>query len=216
MGDDRVDEVLTLKRKASALRNRERYDAALGTLDEALQRLHELEAKAGGDQYLRTLVQTELADTMGMKGGVHRRRNDLEAALAAYKAGLDAEGPDSKSTYNLGNTVLLSILLKPSSIDDGSLDDTIATLLQRLQGQTQGLRADEWWAWADLAQFELLNGHVDAARSALMKGLATGPGTSEFQRPLEVLAEVAHRLDSAGHPRAAEIRNFIVEANLAG
>lgn len=215
MVDDPLDEVLALKRKASALRNRERYDAALATLDEALQRLHALEAEAGSDQRLRSMVQAELGDTMGMKGGVNRRRDDLQAALADYKAGLDAEGPDSKSTYNLGNTVLLSILLQPSSIDDGSLDGTIATLLQRLQAQTQGPRADEWWAWADLAQFELLSGHVDAARNALMKGLATGPGANELQRPLEVLAEVADKLESVGHPRAAAIRIFIAEAKLA-
>lgn len=214
MDNDPLSEVLKLKEKASALRNRERYDAALQALGEAERRLHALLTAAAGDERLLALVRAELGDTLGMKGGVHRRRNELEAALADYQAGVRAEGADSKSTYNLGNAVLLSILLQPSSIDDGTLHETIDVLLQRLRAQTEGPRADEWWAWADLAQFELLCGQDGAARLALMKGLSTGPSASEFQRPLDVLTEVGDKLKSAGHPRAAGINSFVAEARL--
>jgi exonuclease VII small subunit len=213
--NDPLEEVLMLKQKATALRNRERFDSALAVLDESVQRLEAMKVEAGADDRLKALVQAELADTHGMKGGINRRRNDPAAALADYQAGLAAEGPDSKNTYNLGNIVQLSILLEPQRIDDGSLDGQIATLLERLEDQTKGARSDEWWAWASLAQFRLLNDDVAGARQAMLRGRSTGPTSDEFRRPLDVLAEIAAKLESSRPERAKQIQAFISEMRSA-
>lgn len=208
---DPFEGVMSLKQNATALRNRRHFDEALKVLDEAMQGLARMRREARGDERLMALIRAELADTHGMKGGIHRRRNDLAAALADYQAGVDTEGPDSTSTYNLGNLVLLSILLSPQRIDDGSLADEVGTLLRRLDEQTQSTRSDEWWAWADLAQFRLLNNDVDGARQALLKGRSTGPSRAEYQRPLEVLDEVAAKLGPQRPGRARQIVDFIAE-----
>jgi hypothetical protein len=209
-----IDDILAQKQKATALRNRQRYDAALQILDHAIAQLESMR-DASIDERHRAIVDAELADAHGMKGGVHRRRGDMAAALASYRAGTAVEGASSLSTYNLGNVVLLSILSEPARIEDQSLDAEIALLLERLETQTDGSRSDEWWAWADLAQFRLLQGDEAGAKVALNRGQATGPTAAEFQRPLDVLAEVADKLEQGQSARAARILAFIADARRA-
>ena len=82
-------------------------------------------------------------------------------------------------------------------------------MVSRLERQVVGARSDEWWAYADLAQFRLLSGDVSGAYSAYAAGRATGPSASERQRPLDVLAELAAALKDRHPQRHAQIVDFI-------
>jgi tetratricopeptide (TPR) repeat protein len=212
MINDPLDEVMALKQKAVVLRNRNKLELSLAVLDEAVSRLEVMRVEPGQAPHLQASILSELADTYGMKGGVNRRLGDLKTALAEYRAGLENEGPNTPSTYNLGNEIVLSITLGEARLDDPELRARMEEAVRRLKAQTAGPRSDEWWAWADLAQFSLLCGDVESARQAYQRGRATGPSASEIQRPLEVLSEIATALEEAKQPeRAQQIRSFVSE-----
>ena len=82
-------------------------------------------------------------------------------------------------------------------------------MVSRLERQVVGARSDEWWAYADLAQFRLLGGDVSGAHGAWAAGRATGPSASELQRPLDVLAELAAALKERHPQRHAQILAFV-------
>lgn len=206
---DPLDEIVALKQRAVALRNRDKLELALAVLDEAEERLEQLLADPLIDPGRRAALTTELADTHGMKGGVNRRRRRLEEALDEYDAGARMEGSEATTTYNLGNSIVLSLVLGRQRLDDPLLQERTASIVQRLEKQTAGARSDEWWAFADLAQFRLLQGDVSGARQAYVKGRATGPSAAELQRPLDVLAEIAGALQSSHPQRHDEIHAFI-------
>lgn len=214
MLDDPLDEVLQLKRRAIALRNRGRHEDAQALLDGVLGRLQALDAASSQDEQQRAVIRAERADSLGMKGGIFRRQGDVSAALAAYQEGVKTEGEDSPNTYNLGNVVQLSAMLSPQDLAEGRLDARIDELLARLERQVRGRRSDEWWAWADLAQFRLLRGDRAGAEAAMREGLkATGPSAAEYARPLDLLAELRAQFEQAQTPalaeRAAQIGEFI-------
>lgn len=209
MNIDPLDRIRELKQQAVVHRNRDKLDLALSVLDEAESRLESLLADPDLDAERQALLSSELADTHGMKGGVQRRRQRLAEALSEYEAGAAVEGTEATTTYNLGNTVVLSLVLGRSALDDVLTRDRIDRMVERLERQTAGARSDEWWAFADLAQFRLLRGDVDGARRAYLAGRATGPSAAELQRPLEVLLELAAAL-KAQHPRRHdEIEAFV-------
>lgn len=209
MNVDPLDEIVALKQRAVALRNRDKLDAALQVLDQAEERLEALLAEPALDRERRAKLAAELADTHGMKGGVNRRRRRLDEALDEYEAGAVVEGSEATTTYNLGNSIVLSLVLGRATLDDALLRERIDSIVQRLQRQVAGARSDEWWAYADLAQFRLLQGDVAGARQAYVKGRATGPSAAELQRPLEVLAEIAAALKPSHPQRHDEVRAFI-------
>lgn len=209
MNLDPLDEIVALKQKAVALRNRDKLDAALEVLEQAEEKLEALLAEPALDRERRAKLAAELADTHGMKGGVNRRRQRLDEALDEYEAGAKVEGSEATTTYNLGNSIVLSLVLGRATLDDALQRERIASIVDRLQRQTAGARSDEWWAFADLAQFKLLQGDPTGARQAYVKGRATGPSAAELQRPLEVLAEIAVALKPTHPQRHDEIRAFI-------
>ena len=209
MSLDPLDRIRELKQQAVVHRNRDKLDLALRVLDEAESRLESLLADPTLDAERRAQLKAELADTHGMKGGVQRRRQRLDDALGEYEAGAAVEGTESTTTYNLGNTVLLSLVLGRASLDDAQTQQRIAAMVSRLERQVVGARSDEWWAYADLAQFRLLGGDVSGAYSAYAAGRTTGPSASELQRPLDVLAELAAALKDRHPQRHAQILDFI-------
>lgn len=197
---DPLQDIRELKQQAVALRNRDRLDRALELLDKAETALEGLLAEPGLDPERQRQLAAELADTHGMKGGVQRRRQRLGDALSEYQAGAAVEGAEATTSYNLGNSVLLSLVLGRTTLNDGKTREDIDRLVARLERQLLGARSDEWWAYADLAQFRLLRGDVSGAYEAYAAGRSTGPTMAEQQRPLEVMTEVAAAV-KATHPQ---------------
>ncbi|MBK9361815.1 MAG: hypothetical protein IPM99_12100 [Rubrivivax sp.] len=197
---DPLQDIRELKQQAVALRNRDRLEAALEALERAESALEGLLAEPDLDPERRQQLAAELADTHGMKGGVQRRRQHMDEALSEYQAGAAVEGAEATTTYNLGNSVLLSLVLGRTTLNDAKTREDIDRLVARLERQVLGARADEWWAYADLAQFRLLRGDVAGAFEAYAAGRNTGPTQSEQQRPLDVMVEVAAAV-KATHPQ---------------
>jgi tetratricopeptide (TPR) repeat protein len=189
-----LEAVRALKSRAAAERNRGRLDRAQQRLDEAIGALQQLRADTTLDFRSQQEVQAELADTFGMKGGVHRRENRLDAALDAYRDGLALEQEGGTSTYNLGNVIALSIVELGIPPEAPLVSDYLSRGIELLSQATRSDRRDEWWAWADLAQFFLLAGQPDKAREAYAEGRRqAGPSNEEIKRHSEVLLELARK-----------------------
>ena len=203
-----LGEILELKQRAAALRDRQRYDVALRTLDEALNRLESMRVDATDDLQLQSMIQTELADAHGMKGGVFRRMGNPTAAMEEYGEGVAIEGAEGQGTYNLSNHIMLSLTLAHERLDSSAMQERIERLLERLKRQTEGARRDDWWAWADLAQYLLLKGDIGSAFEAYQRGRSIGASAEDMHRSLEVLAELGRALESDEPEVAQRIGGF--------
>ena len=191
MADPRLDEARSLKKKATALRNRGQLDRALDTLDEAVRLLEGAPGHPPTDREIRA----ELADTFGMTGGVLRRKGDLDAALTAYGKGRDIEVADKQGTYNVSNVITLKIAQKGLSPADPDISADLQQTIDRLETDTAGARGDEWWAWSDLAQFYLLHGEPAKARACYAKAISkTGATAEEIRRHAQILGDLRDKL----------------------
>ena len=199
----RFDELCALKQRATALRKSGQMDQALVLLGLVVDGLKAMGDERRDDARLSMQIRAELADTYGMRGGMHRRRNDLRAALADYRLGLQPEQESGQSTYNLGNVITLSIALGEASPGDPELRERIDRAIRTLERETTGSRGDEWWALSDLGQFYLLQGNVVAARNCYALGRRTGPSSAEVQRHIDILLELATAV-SRRDPRLGE------------
>jgi tetratricopeptide (TPR) repeat protein len=112
-------------------------------------------------------LAAQLADCLGMLGGNYRRLGRLDDAQAAFKRGrVYEESPSLEvmSSYNLVNAITL-----PLESDAGALEGQtpfIEQAVEVLMRQVRGERRSDRWAWADLAQCQLLVGDEDGARQS--------------------------------------------------
>ena len=200
-----------LKRRATALRNRGDFAGAVATLDQAADLLKDLRDHPDAHEAGERDVRAELADTYGMKGGVFRRAGDLAKALSAYEQGREVEAVDRQSTYNLSNVITLSVTQKGQSPKEPGLRAALEEAIEHLQTETAGPRRDEWWAWADLAEFYLLQNEPEKARASYLEGKNhAGPTSEEIKRHVTTLEELAERTSSEPEIAAA-IRSAIKE-----
>lgn len=193
---DIFDDVDDLKSNAKSLRDRKQYDRALARLDDAIDLLETDEARGSNDKRL-----SQLADCYGMKGGVLRRSGELDKAIEMYKAGLEYEEQLGHDSYNLSNWIALSIAHHG--------DEELANLAGRIaegavlvaeqvrlrpSPKVRPDRSKQWWAWADLAMFNLLLGRVDEAIAAYRKYRDVGARREDYQTTIEVLELLGARL----------------------
>ena len=211
--DYALAEAAKLKIRATGLRNRTKLDQALDVLAEAVDHLKRclvrIQGEEAGARSERAKVRIELADTLGMMGGVCRRQGNPSKALAFYEEGLTYEFEDGVSTYNLGNTISLSIIIDKRNPQQEPLASRISTVLEELRAKTNGTdasRIDEWWAWADLGQLYLLSGRPEEARDSFASGLNTNPPSDEVRRTLLLLRDLADSLPASAGSIAGFLR----------
>jgi tetratricopeptide (TPR) repeat protein len=189
-----LDEVKRIKQRATALRNLKKYQAAIEQFDVAIDRLLALLALPDVEAADTRAARAELADTYGMKGGTYRRWTDLPdhraLALEQYRKGLEVERSDRQSTYNAGNVITLSICDEKKGLAPALRVD-LDRVIEDLAAVTGGPRADEFWAWSDLAQFYLLRKDLQLARATYQQALQRGPKPDELKRHLDLLRELA-------------------------
>lgn len=194
-----LDPARALKSKATAERNRGRFDRALQRLDEAIELLDSQLKPCSPESPEAVALRAEIADSMGMKGGVYRRLGKPAEALAAYGKGLALEDEAAMSTYNLLNVISLSLSVNQESPHSPLMRAHLDRAIRALEKDTLGPRRDEWWAWADLAQAYLLNGQPELAAKAHSEGRRhAGPSAEEVNRHttlLEVLADSTSTID---------------------
>jgi tetratricopeptide (TPR) repeat protein len=206
------NEVRALKARATALRNRGQFERAQDALNRAIRILEGVRDAPETPAAMAKEVRAELADTHGMRGGIFRRAGNLVGALAAYRRGRDIEVQDQETTYNLSNTITLSITLEHQSPEDPRIRADLARVIELLRIQTAGSRSDEWWAWSDLAQFHLLNGDPDAARECYAKAIrGTGATADEIKRHVAILRELERVTEATAPAIAQSIRSATID-----
>lgn len=167
----------------------------------------ELRMEGVPTQPVRTLA-TQLADCLGMLGGNYRRLNRLDEAQACFERGRAyEESPvlDVMSSYNLVNAITL-----PLETGARQLADQTAELRQAVSAidrQVRGDRRNDRWAWADLAECQLLLNMGDEAERSYRRARDLGDDetvtsiVSVLQRLYTVLlttdSESANRINDA-------------------
>jgi tetratricopeptide (TPR) repeat protein len=123
---------------------------------EASPLVAELEAAPRDSKPMRE-VAAQFADLLGMLGGNHRRLGQREQALACFERGSRVEAAPPlavMSSYNLVNAITLPIESDPNALSRQS--EAMKRAVAAIDKQVAGPRRNDRWAWADLAQCQLL------------------------------------------------------------
>lgn len=220
MSDTVLAQVMRLKQYArmsrdGASKNPARLEAARKDLVSAVKLLEDAQKHTNNEEYKRALAR-ELADCYGMLGGIYRRKaeqegseSNLKDAATMYERGLQSEADDS---YNLSNSLVISILLDPSSLEEKQIE--IKDAISKVQTQIRGQRRDQWWAWADLGLFNLLIGDIFAAQDAYKQFISLGARSSDCKSVIAVLRNLYAVLSTVGSPFAQSVAQSMEDAIL--
>jgi len=205
-----VDYVRSLKASAKSARDDEDWEDALSDCDEAVTIL--VEQLRGDLPGWEGQLRSELADTYGLIGGIHKRWGlemageqrgaHLKASLDAYEKGYEEERTlpaGESSTYNQINRLVGHILLDPSPLE-ASGSQRHAAFLEDLRAgeevlveQIEGSRQRDPWAYCDLATVRALLGEGDGVNVLHQLERLAPPAFvyESWLTTLEPLAEVA-------------------------
>jgi len=152
------------KEEAKDHRDNGDITAAVTVLEETVKALDasplaaELETATAPSKPMRELA-AQLADCLGMLGGNYRRLGRLKEAQTAFERGrVYEESPSLEvmSSYNLVNAITLPIESDAEAWE--AQRPFIEKAVVALSRQVRGERRSDRWAWADLAQCQLLLG----------------------------------------------------------
>jgi tetratricopeptide (TPR) repeat protein len=185
------------------------YDAGIGLLDRALDKLKQVNAEPGSEEELSRA--RELVEVHGTRAGLLRRLGDSKAALDGYRAGADLERSLApESTYNRTNEIKYGLLTGTTMADLSTKIDVLEQQITQSLNENPDL-GDTGWAWADLGDLRALRGDGDGAerayRAFIAKAKPTAPRTT-----LDVLKSILKVLDREKDPRAATVSqtlNFV-------
>jgi tetratricopeptide (TPR) repeat protein len=191
------------------------YDNALRFLGKAIEKLTLLLAELEGRsdppsetlQQARNRVAHQLADCYGRQGGILRRQERWDEAIASYQSGCDLEqNPKYEivDSYNLTNALVLSLIAHPERLRElqPALED--ARRLVELQVQCPPRRT-QWWAWADLGLLSLLSGKQEEAHGAYQNVERNGAQKAHFESIVGVLRQCQERLEPTDPMLAATL-----------
>jgi tetratricopeptide (TPR) repeat protein len=199
--DRLIAAVKTRKEEAKLYRDDGDYEEAIEVLAEAIAMID----KSGWDEALEAgqeptadqkTIAWHLADCLGMKGGNHRRLNEVELAMTCFQRGRRYEENARlgvNSSYNLVNEITLPIEQRAKTAVDqqGALQRAVGAL----ERQVRGDRRVDRWAWADLGECRLLMGDAKGASEAYDRFVELGDldstrsAVTVLRRLAEALAE---------------------------
>ena len=190
--------------KEDALDYREGGDipAAVKVLEETVEALAASPLAAGLDTAASPSkpmreVAAQLADCLGMLGGNYRRQGRLKDAQAAFERGrVYEESPSLEvmSSYNLVNAITLPIESDPEALD--LQRPYIEKAVSAISRQVRGQRRSDRWAWADLAQCQLLLGDEPGALKSYSRVLGDDRTIASVTAVLERLGDAAPTLEN--------------------
>lgn len=211
-----IEHIRDLKTGAKNQRDRgiKGYPRAVSILHEAITIAQKELADDSMSETGKTLA-AELSDCFGLIGGVERRWADettdgervehLQKSIRAYDDGCAYESDERYrivNSYNLVNRLIVRILLWPDALTGDSpalsdseiqslnlpkeLDHAAAVIRQQLAGPRRG----DFWALADLALLEVLQGRRPAA-AAYADFIAQSPPDFAYKSALAALRPVA-------------------------
>ena len=206
----------SFRKKGDALRKVGREEAAMEAYRSGLTALNEalglLKAK---DDMLRAASPPlpsdaapdlrELIEIYGALGGMYQRLDALDKSLVSYLAGAGLEERFGlPSTYNRLNAVKYSLLTGPDPLQ--SFEARIQALADSIDASLRADKSvsDRGWAWADLGDCLALLGRTEEAGRAYATFIAKTEVKSP-ERTIDVLKEVAAKLQSKGDPDAPRL-----------
>lgn len=201
--DPVLTRVETLKESALSNRDFEDYGEAIADLEQAVKMLEAQYINLAETHLSKTAYKRQLADCYGMMGGIYRRWRKLDKAVENYDMGLRYEENDS---YNLSNSIVIRLLLNPASLDQQRA--AIIQAERTVNAQVQSDRSEQWWAWADLGLFRLLDSKYELAQAAYEKFRAKGAREKDYDSTIKVLSELAEAL----RPKYSELASKFQKA----
>ncbi len=156
-----------LQARAKSARSTDDLDTAVALLEQAAASLDsafaEFDPEASPTEEERRLA-AELAETYGLLGGTHRRRNDSTSAVEAYGRGRLFEASDRYklgSTYASLNWIVESVVADPSALESDEVTAELQRLRRVLVEQQERLETFDPWVAGDLALAKVLTGASD-------------------------------------------------------
>jgi tetratricopeptide (TPR) repeat protein len=170
-----------------------------------------LAAVAGwlADPAAEQAAPAELANFLGIRGGLERRLGEIDHALKSYRSGARIEEDnDLPATYNRVNAIKLALIAADRTVADLQTDLVRLRDALQLRFESDDAAKDDAWLWADLGDVHLLLGEDAEAAAAYRifaaKAQSTSPGST-----LRVIGEVMAALEENGDPSAARIARSI-------
>jgi tetratricopeptide (TPR) repeat protein len=176
------------------------YEKALRVIDGAMADPSVMEEAA-----VDPVKAADVADLLGVRGGLLRRLGRLDKALESYQAGAEIETRHNLPvTYNRANAAKVALISGNRSL--GQLHEELVALGEALERRlsTDERAADDAWLWADLGDVRLLlddeDGAVAAYRTFGAKARTDSPTSA-----LAVLRQIANALAAHGDVAADRI-----------
>jgi hypothetical protein len=192
------------KEKAKDHRDNGDIAAAVTLLEETVEALGASSLAAGLETAIAPTkpmrdLAAQLADCLGMLGGNYRRQGRLKEAQTAFERGrVYEESPSLEvmSSYNLVNAITLPIESDAQSWH--AQRPFIEKAVLALSRQVRGERRSDRWAWADLAQCQLLLGDEAGAHQSYgrVRDLGDDDTVASVTAVLERLGNAAPELKS--------------------
>ncbi|MBN3753691.1 hypothetical protein G3N95_12135 [Paraburkholderia sp. Tr-20389] len=149
-----------------------------------------------------------LADCLGMLGGNYRRLDRFDEAQACFERGRiyeDSPRLEVASSYNLVNAITLPLERRSSRLDEQT--EELRRAVGAISRQIQGERRNDRWAWADLAECQLLLGLGDEAWRSYRRARDLGD-----EDTVNSIVSVLQRLEAVLHNGEQEAAKNINEA----
>jgi tetratricopeptide (TPR) repeat protein len=193
--------VAAAKQQAQVERSLGRYEQAADVLQRAIADLQSAIETSQPEE--RNKAAAELADCLGILGGLYKRQHDLAAAARAYDAGFQYESDprfNVGSSYNALNRLIVRILMRPDAPAGGSAPNhediplRLRELRSILEASVHGARQNDYWAAGDLALVCALlrdDSGIEAAADHFASLAPPAYAYAAYRETLEQLADAA-------------------------
>ncbi len=193
-----IKEIQRIKKRAAVLPGEKalaEYERGIELLREECDPVENQIAEGEPLEEYRNQLARLLADFYGMAGGTLRRDGKLDESIKMYEQGYKIELEKKyniQDSYNLTNRIIVKILKNPGELS--ALKGNIREGIQLIEKQVQGVRRDEWWAWADLGELYLLEENSEKARFAYERFREKSPTAKNYKSVIMVLEELQDAL----------------------
>lgn len=207
-------EVQLLRCRGDALVRSGRVDEAMMAYRDALAVVEDWLAAPFAEEH----IPAEMANLLGIKGGLHRRLGEVDQALGSYRRGAEIETTqDLLGTYNRANVIKLALIADEHTLAD--LRDELLDLRRALERRfaTDERATDDAWLWADLGDVRLLLGD-DAQATAAYRTFADKARSTSPVSTLSVIKECAAAMLAHDDPAGERVASSVaaVEQVLSG
>jgi tetratricopeptide (TPR) repeat protein len=165
-----------------------------------------------------------LADVYGSSGGIYRSAEKYKDSVKAYDDGAEIE-QDQRfgfvNSYNLTQRLVARVLLEPKNwiqpgqvIEGKNFAELLGAATTTVETQTLGPRANDVWAWADLAVLRILSGDAEGADIAFETLVDLAKQPFVFDSTNSVISDLLKQIDPVAKEDGADQRLVETAASL--